>query len=167
MSAVGSGESAATESLSIRLPKELDRARVAAGLADPEPIGPDEAYRIRCTFDLNRKGFSELIGTTERSVYNYEDGKLISVPMLILYNLIKNRIRKEAESLALGDESTRPLAAYTTDELTAEINARVRLLTASVPLPEPPPRQGPGRPRTDREAPDAPKRPRGRPRKES
>lgn len=147
----------------IRLPKELDRARTAAGLANPDPIGPDEAFRIRSTFGLTRKQFAELLGTTERSVYNYESESPIPVPMLILYNVIKNRIRKEVESLSLGGESSRPLAAYTMDELTAEINGRVRSLTATVPLPEPTPRQGPGRPRLDRETPDAVKRGRGRP----
>lgn len=147
----------------IRLPKELDRARTAAGLASPEPIGPDEAFRIRSTFGLTRKQFAELLGTTERSIYNYESESSIPVPMLILYNVIKARIRKEVESLSLGGESSRPLAAYTMDELTAEINGRVRSLTASVPLPEPTPRQGRGRPRLDRETPDGPKLTRGRP----
>ena len=160
MSGAGSGESTITTIL-ITLPKELDRARAAAGLAHPEPIGPDEAFRIRSTFGLTRKQFAELLGTTERSVYNYESDSSIPVPMLILYNVLKARIRKEAEIIALGGESARPLAAYTMDELTSEVASRARSLNASTPLPDPTPRQGPGRPRLSRETPDAPKRGQG------
>lgn len=145
----------------ISLPKELDRARVSAGLAHPEPIGPDEAYRIRSTFGLTRKQFGELLGVNERSLYNYESEASIPVPILILYNVLKARIRKEAEIVALGDESARPLAAYTMDELMAEIASRARSLNASVPLPEPAPPKRPGRPRLNRETPDAPKRGQG------
>lgn len=118
-------------------------------------------------FGLNQSQFGQLFGVSDRSVINYEAGKAIPEPTLILYGILKQRILREVQRRDDGDDGdgTSGLARYTIDELKAELQARAMSLIMDAPLPAQPPGPGPGRPRRKRDIETTPKNPVGRPRK--
>lgn len=113
---------------------------------------------------LEQAQFGQLLGVSVRSVVNYENGKAIPEPTLIIYGILKDRIMREVQKRSDGGSES-DLSRFTLDELKAEITSRAVAWVMDGTLPEPAVAKGPGRPRTRRDIDTTPKNPVGRPRK--